>query len=543
MKYLNELKAYDKVNRIRHSKEIKKSFRKHARIHKRALEGRYIYDADRVEHVINFIEGEFYKTTGELELITLQPVQKWWLEMWFGYYTLEGDILINETFLNIIRGAGKSTIMAAIEIYWMIFGGNYGGQSIVIAYDNNQTEHVFGQVRNQLTAGDGLLSMLGETKQLKTTKTGIEFVPNKNKFKRQTNDKNRVQGGNTSLNLFDEVHVYLNDIVTPVNTGSRQKQSSWRSIYITSGGVIRGFLYDDMIKRFSSADEFKSDRTMSLIYQLDDPSEVTNKNNWSKAAPMIKAGLPKMETVLAEYNNAKNDPAKQIMFLAYNMGLTVSDSSKYLMANETVMTPYDFDQVWSGANVVVGIDVAMVGDLTGVVFLTNIDDVVYAHVEALGSKDTMKRLPKHIADRLEHIQGLTITDGSFVKTEDIVNVVTDFYNRTNCNFTHVGYDPNYATYLQSLIEDYFFDSKGDRQISVRQGWGMSEYIKIMKAKLGDKTLIHNSEILEWSLENFAIKVGSLGDVMATKLTDGEKIDPVVALVIALKVLFENQLNN
>ena len=305
------------------------------------MSGVYKYRPEVVESAISFIENEFWQTTGSLELIKLQPVQKWWLELWFGYYTADGDLLINETFLNIIRGAGKSTIMAAVEMFWMIYGGNYGGESLVIAYDNNQAEHVFGQVRNQITAGKGLLAQLGDCGQLKTTKTGIVFTPNKNEFKKQTNDIHRAQGGNTSLNIFDEIHVYRDDVVSAVNKGSRQKQRSWRSIYITSGGVVREMLYDKMIARFTSPEEFESDRSIGLIYQLDDEREVVDEVNWSKAAPMIYAGIPKLEAVREEYNLAKSDPALQIQFLAYNMGVVVNNSNKYILDEEARLTDYD----------------------------------------------------------------------------------------------------------------------------------------------------------------------------------------------------------
>ena len=184
MKYLDFLLEYDEQHGVLHSEAIKNAIKKHRRIHSRAMSGVYQYRPEVVESAISFIENEFWQTTGSLELIKLQPAQKWWLELWFGYYTAEGDVLINETFLNIIRGAGKSTIMAAVEMFWMIYGGNYGGESLVIAYDNNQAEHVFGQVRNQITAGKGLLAQLGDVGQLKTTKTGILFTPNKNEFKK-----------------------------------------------------------------------------------------------------------------------------------------------------------------------------------------------------------------------------------------------------------------------------------------------------------------------------------------------------------------------
>lgn len=523
---------------VRCSRSILRAMEKHERIHTRAVSGVYKYKPKVVESAIEFIESEFWKTTGTLGLIKLQPAQKWWLELIFGYYTQDDAILLNEVFLNIIRGAGKSTIMAAVEMFWMLYSGNYGGESLVIAYDNNQAEHVFGQVRNQITSGDGLLSKLGDASVLKTTKTGILFKPNKNEFKKQTNDVHRAQGGNTSLNIFDEVHVYKDDVISTVNKGSRQKQKSWRSIYITSGGIVRGYLYDDLVERFTSDDEFESDRSIGLIYQLDSADEVTDELNWSKAAPMIYGGLPSIESVREEYNLAKNDPAKQIQFLAYNMGVQMNDSEKYILETETVMTDYDFEHVWNGADVVVGIDLSLVGDLTAVVFLTEKDGKTYAHCEALGSRNTLAQLPEVVAKKLEVMPDLTISNHAYIHASDVLNIVKNFVDRTNAQLTFVGYDPSRYEILKQLIDDYFFDVDNERQLSVVQGFRLSDYIKLMKEKLAEKSLIHNSPILKWSLSNFAVRIGTSGDLMATKLVDHEKIDPVVALVMALKVAVE-----
>jgi phage terminase len=536
VKYLNELLEHDEKLGVRHSKSILRAFEKHRRIHQRALDGVYKYKPEVVEQAIKFVENEFYKTTGVLELIQLQPAQKWWFELWFGYYTENDDILINETFLNIIRGAGKSTIMAAVEMFWMMFGGSFGGESLVIAFDNNQAEHVFGQVRNQITSGSGLLSKLGESGLLKTTKSGIRFLPNKNEFKKQTNDTDRAQGGNTSLNIFDEVHVYKSDIVTAVNKGSRAKQDSWRSIYITSGGLTRGHLYDKMIERFKSDAEFESDRSIGLIYQLDSELEVTDEKNWSKAAPMIYEGLPKIETVREEYQLAKGDPALQIQFLAYNMGVAMNSIDKYILESEAAMTDYDFDDVWFGADIVAGIDMSIVGDLTAITFVTEKNGIMYTHTEALGSRNTLGKLSEQVAKQLEHMPNLTITEGAYITADDVFDVFRNFVETHNCNPLFIGYDKYQYHMLKDLIDDYFFDVDGDRQQSIRQGFALSDVIKLMKDKLADKSLIHNSPLLRWSLLNFAVKVGSSGDLMPMKLNENEKIDPVVALIMALQTV-------
>lgn len=542
MKYLTLLKKDIEKTETLINKHIKKAFKKHERIHEKCEKGVYKYDADRVETCINFIESNFYLTTGDLEKIKLNAVQKWWLELLTGYYTNDDELLFNEFFLLIIRGAGKSTFMAAFELYWMFLSGKYGGASRVIAYDNIQADHVFNQVKNQITTGDGLFKSFGDTKRLKTTKTGIELTINKNEFKKQTNDINRAQGGNTSLNIFDEVHIYKDDIVSTINKGSRQKQKSWQSLYITSGGIVRGKLFDSLFDRFSSDDEFENnDRSFACLYCLDDVSEVHDSKNWTKAAPMLKYGIPKLEGVEEEYRLAKDDPLLQTQFLAYNMGMRMNDVTKYIQQNEAERTAYDFDAVWSGANVVVGVDVALVGDLTALTFITEVDDVMYAHCECIASNDTLKRLDPQTAKFLKSCDNLTITDTTYTTADQIFDVFVNFVNRYNVTTEVIAYDPAKYEILKSLIDNYFFDVDDDRQVKIKQGFAMSDYIKLMKELLNSKTLIHDDRLLGWSLLNTAVRLGTSGDVMLKKLNNNEKIDPVVALVNALKIKIEKRL--
>jgi len=155
MYYLNKMLEYNKENGIIINKYIHKTIQKQIRIH-----NKYIYRYDRVTQAIEWIQDNFYLTTGNLMKIELLPPQIWWYELMLGYDMVDEKgvqvNLVNEIFLNLGRGSGKSSLMATRVLNWMILGGQYGGESLVIAYDNTQARHVFDQVRNQTEASDTL---------------------------------------------------------------------------------------------------------------------------------------------------------------------------------------------------------------------------------------------------------------------------------------------------------------------------------------------------------------------------------------------------
>lgn len=45
---------------------------------------------------------------------------------------------------------------------------------------------------------------------------------------------------------------------------------------------------------------------------------------------------------------------------------------------------------------------------------------------------------------------------------------------------------------------------------------MNDYIKLLKSKLVENKLIHNQKVMQWALNNTAVKIGQSGDYMYTK---------------------------
>lgn len=531
---------WNKENNYLLNDDIKQQIRKQIRIHKK-----YIYRLDRVEQFISFTEENFMLTTGELEPIVLYPTQKWWFELMLGYDMIndsgEQVSLVNEVFLNLGRGSGKSSLMATRVLNWMLLSGQFGGESQVIAYDNNQARHVYDQVKNQAKASN-LLVELSENNLFKSTKTGLLFETLMTKFVKQTNDSNRAQGGNTSLNIFDEVHTYTHDITEAVNKGSRQKQKNWQSIYITSGGTKRNGLYDTMIKRFTSDEEFENDRSVALLYRLEEKSQVKDKRNWSMAMPMI-GHLPPMQSVVEEYELSKSDPVKQIKFLAMNMGLQMNDTAYYFTSQETVKKAYDLS-VFQNAKTYVGIDLSLSNDLTSVAFLCKPDDFYYLHTINFTTQsnfDSCDKEQQELYLKFEAEGSLIILESDYIRATDIIAYMKDFKTKTNCKLVKIGYDPSRYENLKGLIDLYFYDKDSEKQVPIRQGFSMSDYIQIFKKQIELGNLKHNQDLLEWSLMNVAVRIGTSGDLMLKKKSQDEKIDTVVASVMAMQVMVSDEL--
>lgn len=542
MYYLNQMLEWNKENEYRINADIKKTIRKQIRIH-----DKYIYRYDRVTQYIEWVEDNFYLTTGVLQKVHLYPTQRWWVELMLGYDMIndkgEQVQLTNEIFLNLGRGSGKSTLMATRVLHWMLMSGAWGGESLVIAYDNTQARHVFDQVRGQ-TQASPMLGTLADENQFRSTKSGLKYEPTANEFKKQTNDTARAQGGNSSLNIFDEVHTYGEDITESVNKGSRQKQKNWQSIYITSGGLKRMGLYDTMIDRFTSDAEDKNDRSFGLLYRLENPKQVKDKKNWSMALPMI-GYVPAFAGVEEEYNLSQGDPALQTKFLAYNMGIQLQDVTYYFTRDE--VQPQEFDlSVFRGRDTYVGIDLSLVGDLTSVAYMTRLEDgTIYTHNQSFSTVkqfENLDRDQKEVWQQFLDEGSLHLLDSEYINVEELIPYMSDFKDKTGCYFAKIGYDPARYEYLKALIERHFFDISRDNQKAVGQGFKLSDHIKLAKLMASNGTLKHNQELLSWSFMNVAVKIGYTGDYAMVKKMDKDKIDPAISTVFALNVLVTDEMS-
>ena len=87
-----------------------------------------------------------------------------------------------------------------------------------------------------------------------------------------------------------------------------------------------------------------------------------------------------------------------------------------------------------------------------------------------------------------------------------------------------------------MIDRYFFDSDGDKQKPIRQGFAMNDYIQLLKSKMMEKTIKFNQPLLRWAFNNTAVKIGMSGDLMYQKKLDKDKIDPTLATTMSLEML-------
>jgi phage terminase large subunit-like protein len=510
------------------------SFSKQAWIH-----DKYPYNEERIEDAINWIQKYYYLTNPTVEPVKLEPPQKWWLEIIFGYDDEKGNPLIHEFFLNMGRGSAKSTFIAMVLEYMTIKYPVQKAENLIVAYDNLQARHVYDSIISQMQFSP-LIHILNKKRRFRTNRRGIIFDDKMNSIMVQTNDEKRAQGGASFVNVFDEVHTYQNNIVESVNTGSEMKRDYFLSIYITSGGTVRGGLYDEMLKRFEGEEEFHNPRSFACLYRLDSIDEIADSDNWSKALPLLDI-TPKKDAVQLKINNAKNSIDEQTRIAAFVFGLKMSSTSSFLTYEQSQESVYNFEDVWNGAEVTCGIDISLTDDLTAFAFRTVKNGMAYYHVMTFATEKKFSNLEDK--QRFYYQKGLDegslfLTDKDFIDVNECFAYFDEFVQKHDISIQKIGYDPSRYEMLKDLFDKYIFDKDDENQIRIRQGYAMSDYWKIFR----NEERIHAQQFLTWQLLNVNVKVGFTGDVLAKKVGNDNKIDAGVASVMALEAAILGNVN-
>ena len=124
---------------------------------------------------------------------------------------------------------------------------------------------------------------------------------------------------------------------------------------------------------------------------------------------------------------------------------------------------------------------------------------------------------------------ITATPGDVIDYEYIRRTLLEWAAAFDVKI--IGFDPWNATDLLTRLQE----QDGFTCVAVRQGFAsLSAPSKALEAAILSKTLRHNGHpVLRWCIGNVALETDAAGNIKPSKKASTERIDGVVALVIAI----------
>ena len=492
------------------------------------------YNKGAADFAVNFIQ-ELRHTKGEwhgqpFELIDWQERI---IRDIFGILKPNGYRQFNTAYVEIPKKQGKSELAAAIALYLTCADGEHGGEVYGCASDRQQASIVF----------DVAVQMVEQCPSLKArikpviSQKRLIFKPLNSFYQVLSAEAYTKHGFSVHGVVFDELHIQPNRQLYDVMThGSGDARRQPLFFLITTAGNDRNSICWEVHQK---ADDILNGRKVDptfypVIYSTPDDADWTDEKVWKAANPSLGVTVD-IEKLRAACESAKQNPAEENLFRQLRLNQWVKQSVRWMPMEkwDRCAFPVDADAL-RGRACYGGLDLSYSEDFTAFVLV----------FPPVGEDDKYQVLPfiwmpsERVKDRVKKTnvscdvwlnQGfLNVTDGEVIHYAHIERFICrlgEKYNIREIAFDRWGA----ANVAQNL------DNAGLTVVEFGQGFSsMSAPTKeLMRLTLERKIAHGGHPVLRWMMDNIFIKTDPAGNIKPDKEKSTEKIDGVVALIMAL----------
>lgn len=511
--------------------------------------GDYIFDLELSLKPIEFIETFCKQAQGAMgTTLKLELFQKAKFQAIFGFIHKDTGLRKYKESLTIEgRKNGKTTELAAINLYMLIGDGEGAAENYCVATKLDQAQKCFNEIHNMVKQSP-LLS-----KHIRKRKSDLFFNPTLSFIKALASNSNGLDGLNGHMITIDELAAIKNRDLYDLMKQSMSSRNQPLLFCITTNGFVRESIFDaqydyacKVLDGYTSTEENKvvDETFLPFIYELDDKDEWDKEECWIKANPGLGT-IKKIDTLREYVNKAKNDAAFKATVMVKDFNMKENSASAWLRWDE-LNNETKFDIKDMGFRYGIGcFDLAETTDLASskVLCMRPGDENIYVIQMYFIPEGKLNSLEDNkeadmVPYKLWEKQGLLrVCPGNKVNKYHMLEWFKEIRDEYDIYIPWIGYDPWHVD--DSLLQAYKDEFGQDAMIKVRQGVvTLSAPMKELKADLEAGRIIYNNNPIDkWCLSNTEIKVDINGNIQPIKGVDTRKrIDGTVSLIIGYVVL-------
>lgn len=470
-------------------------------------------------------KGEWAGQTLELE-----PWQAWILACVFGWKNQDTDKRRFRTvYEEVARKNGKSSKLSGIGLYGLTKDDEGGPEIYAAATKRDQSRILFDESCRMVKQSRPL------HRRLDVQQHRIINPSNFGKFEPLSADGQTMDGLNPHFALVDELHAHKTAEVWDVlksALGARSQPLLWA---ITTAGFNKnGICYevrDYAIKVLTGIVD--DDSFFSCIYTLDDGDNWQDENNWIKANPNLNVSVS-LEYLREQARQAAVMPTAKINFFTKHLNIWVTGATAWCNIElwQACSAEYNQDEIHEPVEVYLGIDLASVSDIASIGGIAIMPDgrwltfgKHYLPEDAIDNNIRKSTIPF----RQWHEQGwLTLTPGNVIDYNWIKADIMTFMERFNVK--EIAFDRwNSSQLVNDLMEI------NAPMVAFGMGYAsMNAPMKELERRYLAKEINHpNDPVLNWAMSNVVADQDPAGNIKPAKNKSTEKIDPAVALMMAV----------
>ena len=499
------------------------------------------YDKAKADRAVKFIENLCH-TKGKWagKRFWLLPWQEQLIRDIFGIVKPDGYRQFRTAFVEICKKVGKSELAAAVALYLLYADNEPSAEVYGAAADRQQASIVFDVARQMVEMSPALLK---RSKLMTATKRIVNYG-NSGYYQVLSAEVGGKHGFSVSGLVFDEIHTQPNrqlyDVLTKGSSDARQNPLHF--IITTAGTDRHSIAYELHTKAVDILEGRRVDPTFyPVVYGLKDDEDWEDEANWYKVNPSLGYTVD-IERLRDAYREAKQNPADEVTFKWLRLNMWVSSTVAWIPDAIFMKGNEEIDlAALEGRDCYGGLDLSSTGDITALVlmFPPRDEDEKYILLpffwvpeETIPQRVKAASVPYDIWEK----QGYLLpTEGNVIHYDFIEKFINDLAEKYH--IVEIAVDRWNATQMIQNLE-----GDGFTMVPFGQGFAsMSGPTKDFYRLLMEGQIIHGGHpVLRWMAGNVVVDTDPAGNIKVTKAKSKEKIDGIVAAIMALDRCIRNQ---
>ncbi len=522
-------------------KLVKQACERHLRdLDRQGTEGfPFVWEPWRGRNFTKFC-GMLRQYTGEWagQPLTLAPFQEFVTWSIFAWVDADGMRRFKTAVVRVPRKNGKTTLSAGIALYLLALDNEPGAQIFAAATKQDQARLVFRDACKMLKrAHPKVRSRFVEKVTL------LEFPSNDSRFEPLSADSDKLDGLNPHAAICDETHAWPSRALWDVlESGMGARRQPLMLDISTAGNNTASFAYETHKRAEDVLAHTKPDESFFAYIAMADAEDLHDWENpkvWEKANPGYLTIKPK-HYFEKEAAKVRATPSALTDFLTKQLNIWANAAERWLDPNEWRAGNQDgLKEALRGRKCHGALDLAKVSDLSAFALMFPPDEVEkaigvrkYALLiwhwcpgDDIHTRTTAHRVPYEAWAKDGWI---TPTEGNttdYIKLRSDIEDVCKDYEVVDAAFDRWG----------SMETVQRLQEAGMKVVDFGQGFKSmgaptSEFERLVK---GGCLLHEDNPLLSWEAGNVTCEMDPTGAIKPNKKKSREKIDGIVAGVMAL----------
>jgi len=494
------------------------------------------FDREAAERKIRFTsllkhsKGEWANS-----FIQLEPWQQFIDWNVFGWMRADGTRRFRTQYEEVARKNGKSTRGATTGLFLAFADGEQGAEVYSAATKRDQARIVHTEAIRMVKKNSGL------KKHIRIYKDNLHMEATSSKYEPLGADSDTLDGLNVHGAIVDELHAHkTRETLDLLETATGSRRSPLIVIITTAGMDRQSICYEKhdytcKVLQGWKDGGFEDDSWFGIIYTIDEGDDWRDESCWIKANPNLGVSK-KWDDMRMKAKRAAQMPAAQTNFLRRELNVWVHGVTKWMNMDAWGKCAGEMDALHlperlKGKKCYAGLDLSSTSDITALVLVFPDEegsfDVVcrfWLPEDAIEAR-TQEGTHYDVWTREEYIDA---TPGNVIDYDWIFDQLEK--DADDFDIDQVAFDRWGAARVVQVLEN-----KGMTMVQFGQGFAsMSPPMKeLERLILAGKIRHGNNPVLTWMADNLVARMDPAGNIKPDKEKSKEKIDGIVALIMAL----------